>query len=115
MSETETVPAVSTSEAVALPYDEALLIKDSKGKVKKPVKPDDTERNMQIEKLQEQITKHSDRIRDIKEVVDSKRGSARSVSGGGRDIVKRLQDLRNQFQSVLVRLAQSQPRCRPWS
>jgi chaperonin cofactor prefoldin len=108
MAETEAAPAVSTSEAVpevveAVPYDESLLIKDSKGKVKKPIKPDDSERNKQIEKLQEQITKHSDRIRDIKEVIESKRGSARSVGGGGRDIIKRLQDLRNQFQSVLVR------------
>ncbi|GAX82805.1 hypothetical protein CEUSTIGMA_g10231.t1 [Chlamydomonas eustigma] len=54
------------------PYDESLLIR-VKGRVKKPVKPDDTERNITIDKLNAEIKKHHDRMAEIKALEQSRR------------------------------------------
>lgn len=54
-------PAAAPAAPVDESYDESLLIK-VKGKVKRPQRPDDTERNAQVQKLQEAIDKASRRV-----------------------------------------------------
>lgn len=93
-------PAAPTKEVREVTYDDSLLIK-VKGKVKKPVKPDDTERNIQVQKLQAEITKYSDRIKEIKDIVGYKLDGAKNITAGSSDIRQRLQTLRTEFQTVL--------------
>jgi len=54
------------------PYDDSLLVK-VKGKVKRPSKPDDTERNTAVEELQAEIKRRSERIAEIKGVLQGRR------------------------------------------
>lgn len=100
MAEVEAAPAAPTTAPDSLPYDDSLLIK-VKGKVKKPVKPDDTERNITVQKLQAEITKYNDRIKEIKDIISYKLDGAKSITAGSSDIRQRLQALRNEFQTVL--------------
>lgn len=106
--EVSTAPEVETEPSAQrdngpIVFDESLLIK-VKGKVKRPNKPDENERNIPVGKLQAEIQKHSDRIKEIKEIIESRRSSSRNVGSGSGEIVKRLQVLRNEFQTVLVRV-----------
>lgn len=95
------VPAATTSGKDVLPtYDEALL-DFVKGRAKQPQQPDPTERNLQVDKLQTEIKKHSERIKEIKDVIDSKRTNAKGISSGQQDIQRRLATLRDEFQQVL--------------
>lgn len=82
-------------------YDDSLLIK-VKGKVKRPAKPDDAERTLQVQKLQAEINKYSERIKEIKEIIDSKRNSAKGVGSASKDIRSRLQALRDEKGTILV-------------
>jgi len=88
-------------EPVEEGYDASLLV-FVKGKAKRPARPDDAERNIQVQKLQEQIDKASARITEIKAILDS-RGSSRGVVSpevqAGRD---KIQQLRAEFDTVLV-------------
>ncbi len=110
---------VATDRAPAVPsYDPALLetLKDSSGKIQAPVKPDDAEQRMQVQKLEEQISKYADRIKEIKAIIDERRGSARNVSSGQLELRGALQSCRTQFQAALVRLAFSIiSACSRWS
>lgn len=81
-------------------YDDALLIK-VKGKVKRPVRPDDSERNITITKLQAEVTRNSDRIKEIKEILDARRNTTRTVPIEQQEIRKKLDVLKNEFQTVL--------------
>jgi len=94
---TEDKPAEQVEEG----YDASLLV-FVKGKAKRPARPDDAERNIQVQKLQEQIDKASARIAEIKAILDS-RGSSRGVVSpevqAGRD---KIQQLRAEFDTVLV-------------
>lgn len=91
----------AAAEPVEEGYDASLLVM-VKGKAKRPARPDDAERNMQVQKLQEQIDKASARINEIKAILDS-RGSSRGVVSpevqAGRD---KIQQLRAEFDTVLV-------------
>lgn len=98
--------AVASETAAVAPvfddsYDESLLIK-VKGRVKRPVRPDDTERNLQVQKLQEQIDKASGRMKEIKEILDSRSSGKGSVNPQQQAIRDRIQQLRAQFDSLLV-------------
>lgn len=124
MAETEVAPAAAPPAPVldeasaaageeSTGYDESLLIK-VKGKVKKPTRPDDTERNMQVQKLQEEIDKASARIKEIKEIVESKQTTAKGGSAEQNEARQKLQQLRNEWQAVLVSfttLTSSTSRC----
>lgn len=82
-------------------YDPSLLIM-VKGKVKKPMKPDDTEKNCQIQKLQAEINKRSDRIKEIKEQIDNTQRSGKGVGGGQKEIVQQLSSLNHEKAAVVV-------------
>lgn len=97
--------AASSPAAEEPTYDESLLI-FVKGKVKPPVEPDRTERDLIVANLQAEISKHSERIKQIKEAIDAKRSSARGISEGQSEYVTRLKVLRDEFQNVLRRKQQ---------
>eukprot|EP00878_Enallax_costatus_P000507 GHUV01000601.1.p1 GENE.GHUV01000601.1~~GHUV01000601.1.p1 ORF type:complete len:598 (+),score=306.21 GHUV01000601.1:86-1879(+) len=109
MAATEEVPVeapAAPEAAAAAPvfddsYDESLLIK-VKGKVKRPVRPDDTERNLQVQKLQEQIDKASGRMKEIKEILDSRSTGKGVVNPQQQAIRDRLQQLRGEFDAVVL-------------
>lgn len=84
-------------------YDESLLIK-VKGKVKRPERPDDTEKNLKIAKLKEEIDKASARIAEIKSILDNKMGGGRGATPEQQAIRDRRQQLRNQFSELVVSL-----------
>lgn len=82
-------------------YDASLLVM-VKGKAKRPARPDDAERNMQVQKLQEQIDKASARITEIKAILDA-RGSSRGVVNPEVQACRdKIQQLRAEFDTVLV-------------
>lgn len=82
-------------------YDASLLV-FVKGKAKRPARPDDAERNMQVQKLQEQIDKASARITEIKAILDS-RGSSRGVVNPEVQACRdKIQQLRAEFDTVLM-------------
>ncbi len=82
-------------------YDASLLIM-VKGKAKRPQRPNDEERNLQVQKLQEQIDKASARINEIKAILDS-RGSSRGVVSPELQACRdKIQQLRAEFDTVLV-------------
>lgn len=93
--------AAATAPVFDDSYDESLLIK-VKGKVKRPVRPDDTERNLQVQKLQEQIDKASARVKEIKEILDSRATGKGSVNPQQQAIRDRIQQLRGEFDALLV-------------
>lgn len=82
-------------------YDPSLLIM-VKGKVKKPLKPDDTEKNLLIQKLQAEINRRSDRIKEIKEQVDNKHSSGKGVASGQKELVQHLSSLNHEKAAVVV-------------
>jgi len=82
-------------------YDESLIIK-VKGKVKKPERPDDTERNLQVGKLQEHIEKAMARINEIKQIIDSKNSGNRGASPEQQAIQAKMNELRTQWGVVLT-------------
>lgn len=92
-------PAPPSNEAS---YDPSLLIM-VKGKAKKPLKPDDSEKNLQVQKLQAEINKYSDRIKQIKELIDNKHSSAKGVTSGTKELIQKLSSFNNERAAVLVR------------
>lgn len=82
-------------------FDEALLIRGKGGKVKRPAKPDTSERDVAIQRLKAEVQKHSDRIKAIKEAIESRRGN-RGGSPEQQELLRRLQALKAEFQAVLV-------------
>eukprot|EP00879_Flechtneria_rotunda_P000406 GHRR01000500.1.p1 GENE.GHRR01000500.1~~GHRR01000500.1.p1 ORF type:complete len:620 (+),score=299.54 GHRR01000500.1:185-2044(+) len=99
-SEVAAPAAAPAAPVVDESYDESLLIK-VKGKVKRPARPDDTERNLQVQKLQEQIDKSSARVKEIKNILDS-RGTNKGASPEQQAIRERIQQLRGEFDTVLL-------------
>lgn len=95
------VEAQAGSGPAELPFDEALLVR-VKGRPKKPVRPDEAERNLPVAKLSAEIAKCNDRIQAIKEIIDLKRVAGRSAGQGGGDARSRMQGFKNEFQAVLV-------------
>lgn len=113
-------PAPAAAEKESGPaYDESALI-IVKGRVVKPQKPDDSERNVAVAKLQEEITKRSERIKEIKEMMDSRSGKGPPQTGPAAELRQKQQALRAEFSEVLVRLeavvmdADSRFWCRAW-
>lgn len=82
-------------------YDASLLIM-VKGKAKRPQRPNDEERNLQVQKLQEQIDKASARITEIKAILDSRGSSRGVVSPEVQACRDKIQQLRAEFDTVLV-------------
>ena len=70
--EAEVSAAVQENQELP-PFDESKLIRGKKGNVLRPTRPDDVERNIQIEKLDAEIKKHSDRMAEIKALQQSMR------------------------------------------
>jgi chromosome segregation ATPase len=81
------------------PFDESYLI-CVKGRVKKPVKPDDTERNITIDKLSAEIKKHHDRIAEIKALELSRR--TRAVNPEVVEHRRAKERLHGEWKAVLV-------------
>lgn len=82
-------------------YDASLLV-FVKGKAKRPARPDDAERNMQVQKLQEQIDKASARITEIKAILDARGSSRGMVNPEVQACRDKIQQLRAEFDTVLV-------------
>jgi uncharacterized coiled-coil DUF342 family protein len=82
-------------------YDASLLVM-VKGKAKRPARPDDAERNMQVQKLQEQIDKASNRIKEIKAILDSRGNNRGAVPPEVQACRDKIQQLRAEFDTVLV-------------
>lgn len=95
-------PAIDFNDPSRYVYDDALLIK-VKGRVKRPAKPDTAERDLKVERLQAEIAKQDARIKEIKRIVEERRAARGTAQGANQEIIKRLQGLRNEFQTVLVR------------
>lgn len=96
----ERAPREALNHDLPLPeFDESLLIR-VKGKVKKPVRPDDTERNAAVEGLQAEIKRRSDRIAEIKAILAGRRN--RTADPAAEPHKKRKDVLRREWQAVLV-------------
>eukprot|EP00955_Chlamydomonas_euryale_P093259 364774-Chlamydomonas_euryale.AAC.22 len=81
------------------PYDDSLLVK-VKGKVKRPSKPDDTERNTAVEELQAEIKRRSERIAEIKGVLQGRRN--RTADPVAEAHKRNKAALRGEWDAVLV-------------
>ena len=84
-------------------YDDALLERGKNGRPKKPVKPDDTERNITIEKMSAEVKKCSDRIAEIKALELARR--TRGVNPEVAEHRSRKGELSREWNAVLVRSA----------
>lgn len=107
----EEQPATSTEQELPT-YDPAKLIM-VKGKVKKPVKPDDTERNVTLEKLSAEIKRCTERIAEIKAIREQRR--SRGVNPEAAEHKKRKEGLSAEWNAVLVRDAGSMGCMHAWS
>ncbi|EFJ43960.1 hypothetical protein VOLCADRAFT_121362 [Volvox carteri f. nagariensis] len=101
----ETEPVVEQSERPErnnepIVYDESLLI-IVKGKVQQPKQPDHTESRLLIQKLQAEITKRGDRIKEIKTIEEQLRSNAKGVSSGNKEIISKLKELRDQRATII--------------
>ncbi|KAI8466860.1 MAG: hypothetical protein J3K34DRAFT_524188 [Monoraphidium minutum] len=81
------------------PIDESMLIR-VKGKVKRPSKPDDAERNVQVQLLQDEIMKHINRQKQIKEILDAKH-SGKGGSPEQQKLREQLTALRTEWDNTL--------------
>ncbi|GBF95776.1 hypothetical protein Rsub_08212 [Raphidocelis subcapitata] len=81
------------------PIDESLLIR-VKGKVRRPTRPDDTERNAQVQLLQDEIVKLINRQKQIKEILDAKH-SGKGGTPEQQKLRDQLQQLRTEWDNVL--------------
>lgn len=70
-------------------------------KMKKPVPPDSVEKDKQVEKLTAEIERYADRIQQIKDVLASRKEHSRGASGEEQAIIRRIKDIRTQFQAAL--------------
>lgn len=84
-------------------YDESLLIM-VKGKVQQPKQPEHAESRLLISKLQAEISKRADRIKEIKAIEEQIRGKAQGVASGNSEVIKELQGLRSKRAAILVSL-----------
>lgn len=82
-------------------YNEELLIKVH-GKVVRPKRPDDTERNLAVQKLQAEIDKASARMKEIKALLDSRAQGRGAVPPEVQAIRDKLAQLRGEFDAVLL-------------
>ncbi|GIL87948.1 hypothetical protein Vretimale_6325 [Volvox reticuliferus] len=101
MAETENVPEHKperNNEPIA--YDESLLI-IVKGKVQQPKQPDQSESRLLIQKLQAEITKRGDRIKEIKTIEEQLRSNAKGASSGNKEIINKLKELRDQRGTII--------------
>jgi hypothetical protein len=97
------VKTAPEAPAVDETYDEALLVR-IKGRVQKPTRPDNEERDLVVNKLQEQIDKASARIKEIKGLLDSRAGGPKTANPEVAAIRERLAALRAEWDATLVRL-----------
>lgn len=70
--------------------------------VKAPVKPDDTEKNLQLGKLKDEINRRAERIKEIKVMEEQRRASRGGPSPAVAEINGRMTSLRSEFQEMLV-------------
>lgn len=97
----EDVAMEAGDASVPIKYDETLLI-IVKGKVQQPKQPEHAESRLLIQKLQAEISKKSDRIKEIKAIEEQMRGKAQGASSGNTEVIKKLQALRGERQAILV-------------
>ena len=83
-------------------YDEALLERGKNGRPKKPVKPDDTDRNITLDKLSAEAKRLGDRIAEIKALEQSRR--TKGVDPEVAEHRHRKGELGREWQTVLVRV-----------
>ncbi|GLC47247.1 hypothetical protein PLESTF_000895100 [Pleodorina starrii] len=81
-------------------YDESLLI-IVKGKVQQPKQPDHAESRLLIQKLQAEITKRGDRIKEIKTIEEQLRSNAKGASSGNKEVIVKLKELRDQRGTII--------------
>ena len=93
----EVDPPVATGEEA--PASAAV----SKFRIKRPVKPDDTELKVQTGSLNDEIQKAKARIEQIKEEISNKTSSRQKGSDEQQRVKGQLSELRGQFQAELVR------------
>ena len=72
------------------------------GRAKRPTRPDNTERDMQVQKLNEEIEKAKARIGEIKAALDAKVSGPKGGTPEQQEARAKLMALRNEFQTVLV-------------
>ncbi|GFR45760.1 hypothetical protein Agub_g7175 [Astrephomene gubernaculifera] len=102
----ETEPTVEQQPEAAkrndepIVYDESLLI-IVKGKVQQPKQPDHTESRLLIQKLQAEITKRGDRIKEIKTLEEQLRSNAKGFSSGNKEVISKLRELRDQRANII--------------
>ena len=82
-------------------YDESLLDKGKNGRPRKPVKPDDSERTIAIDKFQAEIKKFGDRIAEIKALEASRKN--RTAPPEVQEHRRRKAELNKEWQAVRVR------------
>lgn len=82
-------------------YDESLLIL-VKGKVQQPKQPEHAESRLFVQKLQAEITKRGDRIKEIKTIEEQLRSNAKGASSGNKDVISKLKELRDQRGTIIV-------------
>ncbi|KXZ48222.1 hypothetical protein GPECTOR_29g127 [Gonium pectorale] len=100
MAEVEVAEQSNERSNEPIVYDESLLI-IVKGKVQQPKQPDHTESRLLIQKLQAEITKRGDRIKEIKTVEEQLRSNAKGASSGNREVLGKLKELRDQRGTII--------------
>lgn len=73
-----------------------------KERVKKPVRPDDTEMKAQIDLLQKQINKNKQRMQQINQTIDDRKAGRTEGSKEQQAVKSKLAGLKGQFQQRLV-------------
>lgn len=87
--------------------------KQVKGKVRRPQRPDDAERNAQVQLLQDEIAKLIARQKQIKEILDDKH-SGKGGTPEQQKLREKLQEARGEWETVLVRGRAVGARWRGW-
>ena len=94
-------------------YTHTTTTKQVKGKVRRPQRPDDAERNAQVQLLQDEIAKLIARQKQIKEILDDKH-SGKGGTPEQQKLREKLQEARGEWETVLVRGRAVGARWRGW-
>ncbi len=96
----EPLPRYDDNEPLP-PYDDAKLLKGKKGNVLRPLRPDDVERNLQVEKLEAEMVKQQARMAEIKALQQTMR--ARGPNPEQAEHRRRKDELHTAWNTTLVR------------
>ncbi|PRW50814.1 hypothetical protein C2E21_5439 [Chlorella sorokiniana] len=92
-------PEAASAEAAAEAPEQPKLPPGMR--IKKPVRPDDTETKAAIDVLQGSIVKNKRRIEEIKELIDNKRSGRSKGSSEQQALKSKLAEMRTQFQQLV--------------